>query len=311
MVPSFRLIERNFSQLRDGKRGLAARDVQAIFDPQLTPFAKFWAPPNEKELDRALRGRNLKLGPLQEENPYVLRSTVRDLMALLHSMGIASLVLRFVHPKVYGVFSTPVIDLLRIQRASTLDLYLDYCNELKDWQQNFHLNSVADTEMALWAFAQSVRATQTAEEAKRSRKAFDEDTWVQRRRVKQAILPFLEHFGPLSLAMILVEAEPNLAAMIAGREFERRMKSAAQKFVPFIDLKRDGWLYEVVTELKNRKRLTAQDALELLGVWVKRNIAVHADRTMDDQEVQSMIEKIRDICKWDCATRKDGKVNVR
>lgn len=147
---SWRSLEKDFEQLRTGKRWLVARDVVKLFERARTPFARYWPKPNEKDLDQILSHHHLVLVPV----PPDCRELVERLLAVFHNIEIVSLVLRYVHPDRFGVFSTPVVDLLQIHRPTTVKLYLAFCDELRAWQEHFGLGSVAETEMALWAFHQ-------------------------------------------------------------------------------------------------------------------------------------------------------------
>ena len=73
------------------------------------------------------------------------RELVERLLHVFHSLGVASLVLRMVHPDRFGIFSTPIVHLLQIHRAKTVDLYMALCAELRAGQEHFDLPSVAQT----------------------------------------------------------------------------------------------------------------------------------------------------------------------
>jgi lipoprotein NlpI len=57
----FAALEKRFAYVRRGRRELVTKDVLALFDPNETPFAKYWGTPNEKDVDQALR-RDILLG---------------------------------------------------------------------------------------------------------------------------------------------------------------------------------------------------------------------------------------------------------
>ena len=219
-------LEKKFEPLCTGNRWLAAKDVLNIFDPTATPFGALLAQAQRKGA-----------GPGAEESRgwcWVPRRWNRANWcgapsSVLHSTGIVSLVLRFVHPDRYGVFSTPIMNLLQVHRPRTIDLYMAYCEELRAWKEHFRMESVADTETALWTYHELVAGETHAGEASASHAEFDADIWIQRRRVAQVLRPFLRNYGPLELARILVEEEPKLAGKIAGEEYERLLRVAARE----------------------------------------------------------------------------------
>ncbi len=292
----FPRLEKEFDHLRRGARALVARDVLKIFDPKATPFdQRYWRKPNAKELDEALKNRNLMLAPIPDDP----RKLVRALLSVFHDIGTTSLVLRFVHPDRFGIFSTPIVNLLQVHGTNTADLYFAYCNELRVWKEHFGMKTVAETEMALWTYQQL--ATESERAGRREiQRGFDEDVWIQRRRTAHAVTPFIAQRGPLELARILAEAHPNLAAMIAGVEYERLLRCAARKFG--YGTKKDRISVEMlINQLAGDGHVSLEDATQLRAIWSVRNQAVHPDDLLPTlEEVENMIERIARICsRWD------------
>src|SRR2546426_10270069 len=83
-----------------------------------------WPKPHEKELNKALSRQPLRLAPITGDG----RELVERLLSVFHNLGQVSLILRFVHAETFGIFSTPIVNLLQIHRPRTVDLYLDFCN---------------------------------------------------------------------------------------------------------------------------------------------------------------------------------------
>ena len=289
---SFRALEKKFEPLCTGNRWLAAKDVQNIFDPTATPFARYWSKPNEKELDQTLKKARLVLGPA----PSDARDLVRRALEVLNGIGIVSLVLRFVHPARFGVFSTPIMNLLQVHRPRTIDLYLAYCEELRAWKEHFRLESVADTETALWTYHSLVTDETRAGERLSALGEFDADIWIQRRRVAQVLRPFLRNYGPLELARILVEEEPKLAGKIAGEEYERLLRVAARELCGGMNLNVRGAIEILFDRLAEDSYISLEDKAQLDKAWRVRNAAVHAGRPPEPEQVDNMIDTIERIC---------------
>jgi hypothetical protein len=289
-----RTLEKKFEPLCTGNRWLAAKDVLNIFDPTATPFGRYWTRPNEKELDQILKKSRLVLGPA----PSDPRELVRRGLEVLHSIGIVSLVLRFVHPDRFGVFSTPNMSLLQIHRPSTIELYAAYCDELRAWKEHFRLESVADTDTALWTYHALAASESSESEEPRSR--FAADVWIQRRRVAQVLRPFLRSYGPLELARILVEEEPKLAGKIAGEEYERLLRVAARELGGGMNLNVRGAIDILFARLTEDGYISLEDKTQLDKAWRIRNAAVHAGRPPDPEQVDNMIDTIERICRpWE------------
>jgi hypothetical protein len=294
---SWRSLEKDFEQLRTGKRWLVARDVVKLFERARTPFARYWPKPNEKDLDQILSHHHLVLVP----GPPDCRELVERLLAVFHNIGIVSLVLRFVHPDRFGVFSTPVVDLLRIHRPTTVELYLAFCDELHAWQERFGLGSVAETEMALWAFHQIASGRIGLPADSESRQAFDADVWIQRRRIAQTLRPFLQKYGALELARILAEEYPKLAGKIAGEEYERQLRSAARQ--RGLKLGPKGAVEILVDRLEQDGEISLEEKTLLRRIWKIRCAAVHPDEAPTFEQVENMIDTIERIClRWETQT---------
>lgn len=297
-VYSFRALENKFEPLRVGKRWLVAKDVLNIFDPVQTPFGRYWSKPNEKELDRVLKNVRLTVGPA----PTDPREVVKRSLGVLHSIGLVSLVLRFVHPDRFGIFSTPIMNLLQVYRPKTVDLYLAYCDELREWKEHFRIPSVAETETALWTYHEVASEERKTVDSASSQDEFNADIWIQRRRVAQVLRPFLRNYGPLELARILAYEEPKLAGMIAGEEYERRLRIAARKLGGGMNLTVKGAVEILFDRLVEGGYISLEDKALLSKAWKTRNAAVHAGLPPTPEEVENMIDIIERICRpWENA----------
>ncbi len=295
---NFARLEKHLEPLRTGRRWLVARDVLTIFDPENTPLRRYWPIPPEKDLDRELKQQRLSLGPLKSQSdPQPL---VERLLAVFHNIGVVSIILRFVHPQQFAIFSTPVAHLLMVRGATAVEAYRVFCEELRAWQQHFGLASVAETEMALWAYDQIVRHSDDAAQVEQARSAFESDLWVQRRRAAQVLRPFLRSYGPLELARILLEEDANLAGKIAAEEYERLLSVAAQKYFRRTRLSQKGAVLGLLDGLAREGHISAAERVELQRIWEIRNKAVHAGTRPTVEEVEVMIDRIESIClRWE------------
>lgn len=218
---SFSAIEEKLTDLRRGERPLGIEDIKLVFDSANTPFSRYWPVREWTQLAKKLR-EPFWVGP----PPLKREILIGRMIETLGSLGAASVVLRFVHPAEFGVLSTPLMDFLRLNRPTPTALYLAYCDELREWQKHFRMRNMAETEMGLWVLHELTK--DGAEDYRR--RAFDNDLWVQRRRMAQAIGPFQGYIG-LERAQLLAETDPNLAGQIAGREYERLLRVEAPALV--------------------------------------------------------------------------------
>ena len=290
-------LEERFREHGTGKRFLTSKDVARIFSPGNTPFGKYWSRPHNKVIEQVLKTERVYLGPL----PSDPRPLITRLLAIFHNIGTISLLLRFVYPERFVVFSTPVIHLLQVTRPNTLDLYLAYCEELARWKEHFRIPSVAKTEMAVWTYAEVAKKADTHPAAAKAVQAFDQDYWVQRQRVAQVLRPFMQRYGRLQLAEILLDEDPILAGKIAAEEYERlldiRCRSLRGRPLPL----EQGAAVKLIEELADRGTITLEDKMGLKRIWEIRNNAVHPRKERPErEEVEVMIENIQSICQpWE------------
>jgi hypothetical protein len=298
---NFGALEKRFAPLRQGQRWLAAKDVSHIFQPENTPFGRYWPQPNTKDLDKILSAKRIKLG-LNEQDRGDL---VRSLLSVFHNVGVVSIILRFTHPEQFGVFSTPVLYLVQINRAATVDLFLAYCEELATWGKRFGIPTVAGAEMAIWSFAETIKDTDTNKEAAAAARDFEDDLWIQRRRAAQIVGPFLRRYGRLQLARILLDEDDRLAGKIAADEYERLLGVASMRFKGRRLPAAKGAAEQLIDELEQKGKISLSDKAELRRVWETRNAAVHPGGSPPTREaVDVMIDRIESICSgWE-----DGKL---
>lgn len=230
---------------------------------------------------------------------------------MFHNVGVVSLILRFTHPAQFGVFSTPVLYLVQINRAATVDLYLAYCEELDAWAKRFGIPTVAQTEMAIWSFAETIKDADTNKEAAAAARSFEDDLWIQRRRAAHVVGPFLRRYGRLQIARILLDEDHRLAGKIAADEYERLLGVASVQVCGRPLLLKKGAAEQMMDELERREKISLPEKTELRRIWETRNAAVHPGGPPPTSEaVEVMIDRIQDICaRWESTSKSNIKSN--
>ena len=289
----FTALEAHFREHATGKRHLTAKDVGKLFSADNTPFARYWPRPHTKALEEKLTQERVYVGPLKGDG----EALVQRLLPVVHEIGTVSLLLRFVHPQRFGIFSTPVAHLLLVTRPSIVDLYLAYCDELARWCEHFRLTSVAQTDMALWTYAEFVKLNDRDPEAAKARRQFDDDLWVQRERAAQVIRPFFRRYGRLQLAQILLDEDWIIAGKIAAEEYERLLGLASSQVLGRPLPREKGAPERLIEELGAKGYIRPEDKVELQRVWDTRNKVVHpTGERAEREEVEVMIDFIQRIC---------------
>jgi hypothetical protein len=287
-------LERRLAIHRDGKHLFTAKDVARVFNPDATPFAKYWPRPHTKVLEEALARERLKLAPLPP-NPADL---IGRLLAVFHNLGTVSLILQFVYPERFAIFSTPVIHLVQVTRPVLMEMYLAYCDELRVWSEHFHMPSVAATSTALWTYAEITKQVTDDPHASAVRREFEEDIWVQRRRAAQVIRPFIRRYGRLQLAQILLEEDPGIAGKIAAEEYERLLNIASRRMYGRPLRREKGAAGQLLADLAARGIIDLALVTELQLVWEVRNRVVHPNNhSVTPEEVERMVDTVERVCR--------------
>ena len=184
-----------------------------------------------------------------------------------------------------------------VTRPATIDLYLAYCETLARWCQHFGLGSVAETETALWTYAEIAKLSDTDAEAAKARREFDEDMWIRRGRAAQVFRPFFRKYGRLQTAQILLDEDPILAGKIAAEEYERLLGMISMR-VRNRPLPREKGAPEgLIEELAAKGYIRPEDKPELKRIWLTRNKVVHpSGKRPERAEVEVMIDFIQGIC---------------
>lgn len=220
--PDYAGLERALQPVREGRRELAAADIETIQSGRYWDFRQFWRFPDARELARELDFAAIAapLGrlPLDEE------ATIGRLHTAFKYIENVSVVLRFLHPDHYGIISPPVEKVLEVRRGrSDVETYLNYLAEIRAVREHHALPRAADADMALWVLQERVLSGWSEPELRR---AWREDEWMLRRRAVNLLSELPGLADPLVLARALAEANTGLAGALASFEFERRMRAA-------------------------------------------------------------------------------------
>ena len=226
---------------------------------------------------------------------------IERLLKVFHNLGTVSLILQFVYPERFAIFSTPVIHLVQVTRPTLVEMYLAYCDELRIWADHFHMPSVAATSTALWTYAEITKQPTDDRLAAEARREFEDDIWIQRRRAAQVIGPFLRCYGPLGrlqLAHILHEEDPAIAGKIVAEEYERLLNIAAKRtYGRPLDFREKGAARRLLVALAALGVIDLALVTDLQFVWDLRNRVVHPDnQPVTSEEVGRMVETVERVC---------------
>lgn len=153
MKIDYATIEKGVSRLRSGE-AITYADLELIAREDLWAFDKYYMWPAREQIEDDLEKTwGLIIDP--QENPEKEADMVRALLAIFKNLSLVSILLRFVWPEHYAIYSRPCLKLLRVERGyDDCEEYFNYLNEMRNYRISFGLNRTADVDMLLWAFSQ-------------------------------------------------------------------------------------------------------------------------------------------------------------
>lgn len=296
-----------WSELRTQKgRYLQNGDLEAIFSPDKTHYGYYWKAPSGVNLD-GISLYEADRGITDKEVQQWRHHMVQRLFGGLKSMEVTSVVLSCLYPKDFGVYSPPTLMILQIPPRPPVQHYLAYCEELAAWGRHFLNSDGARTmDRALWAFYEAAYGHKKTPKAETYRTAFDTDKWVRERHAQSVLKPHFPKWLPLEQARFLIDIDRNLAGMIAGCEFEARIKELVdhgkavrdqkiRRFKPTLPAKpnRAEWGHlEAMVEyvIAQNKTDYGSERDNFQKIRELRNVAIHDERLLERKEIELMIE---------------------
>jgi hypothetical protein len=114
-------IESKLDHLRRGE-ALCYKDLLIIGDDRFWPFSEYWMWPAENQICSQLP----KTGGWLNQMPDKEERIIGDLDAIFRNISLVSIILRFVHPQYYAIYSRPLLKALRVERGrNDTDEYLN------------------------------------------------------------------------------------------------------------------------------------------------------------------------------------------
>jgi hypothetical protein len=219
--------------------------------------------------------------PEELEDEKAKKEAIRLLYESLKHIEVVSVILRFMCPDVFGIFSPPVASFLRLSPLpSPIDTYLMYLNVLKNFVEHYKvLKRVADIDMALWSAAHLVHdpAYAPLKEEMYGDEFFHE---TRLRNLLKGLEGFWRRTGMqrLIFARVVLERDHVLASVIFARVYESVLREMMEYHgllkgvIQKIDL-------ALVQQIERRSEIASlglqQGQLEAL--WKLRNKAVHGE----------------------------------
>ncbi|MBN1567734.1 MAG: hypothetical protein JXA73_07790 [Acidobacteria bacterium] len=203
---------------------LTYADLKYFESPEHWWFRRYWVFPPKDHIEPALEKETFDFWNLPESNEP---DTIRRLLYIFKSIELVSIILRFIRPEHYAIYSSPIQYMLDISHGrDNVETYLKYLGNMREIERRYGFVRVADVDMALWVlhekcFGQHQDPGIAA--------AYSADDFMLRLRANNLVAPLAE-LSDARLAGALVAVKPDLAVLIACHCFEILIRRLAGLF---------------------------------------------------------------------------------
>lgn len=181
--------------------------------------AAMFGPLPKGELERALKKRKW-YGRWRDLPTHGL---VGGIFSVYRQIEPVSMLLRFVMPERYGIYSSPVAHLLGVRpRRRQPDTYKAYLDSLQSLCDSRRFERIADVEMALWALQLGVlEGLLEAADRDALNRAYKRDSALRQMQAANLTKQLFSERSRIELAEALLTTDRSLAGQIAGVQFEQ------------------------------------------------------------------------------------------
>jgi len=270
---------------RDGR--LTWEDVQRIRENNFWIYDLHWAPPDPEAIIR-------RLGKVSGDIDFwhhirKRKALIQTLYEVFRNIEIVSVILRFVIPEHFAIYSPPMARILEVRRGHRdSETYINYLENLEEIRQHYPgFRTIAEVNMAVWVLHERVYGIHDSEDI---REAFYRDAFMEGLRLRN--MAHLLDLSDVRLARSLFPVNLRLSAQLAGFCLEQKIRRLYQKTFhespEYIDLK----------ELINRLHGAAIIDGFTAGLWhharIIRNDALHTPEKLTEIGVRDLLAQIGD-----------------
>jgi len=285
MDVNFEAIEENVKHLRDGGC-LKYQDLEIMADEKYWPFKKYWMWPQTEQIGEKLKETEGFFSDL----PVSEEEIIRKLDAIFKNLSLVSIILRFIRPKYYAIYSRPPLKILNIERGENdVDEYMNYLSNLRTLQESLHVFRTADMDMIVWALVQSEDS--------------NVDNFID--HLAEEIPPKISPVDlikslsskPIKIAEIYFDVgDYKTGGMWAGRAFEQFLKDECYRVRGYVPNWGENALFRRVELLSDSEAYWyRKDILHKLRKF--RNRAFHPENPLTELETKEFIEILKEYIK--------------
>ena len=278
-------------------RRLTYDDIARIRDSEAWNADIFGYWPSRDEIESVIESTQWDFWNLPKRET----KAITGLFRVFRQIEPVSVILRFVVPRHYGIMSPPVRKVLGLGSFRRhAEEYLAYLTNLRDLRDDRGFDTAADVDMALWVLQVGVLdnllARSFGSRCRNLKREFHRDSKLREIRVANLTRQLFSDLSRAELAEALLATNVELAAQVAGIEFERSVKrlTRAKPDDTLSDLVRDE-LPPLLRELGQREGRTTTTIIECKEAVRTRNDAVHSEGAPSIGRINRLIEAMKAV----------------
>ena len=276
-------VEQKVKHLRR-RTPLAYEDLKYFESPDHWWFQRFWVFPPKDSIEPALRKETFDFWNLPDSNEAEI---VRRLLYIFKSIELVSIILRFIRPEHYSIYSSPVQHMLEIRHGrSPVETYLAYLNNMREIEQQYGFSRVADVDMALWVLHEKCFGVHRDQEVAA---AYAADDFMLQLKARNLVAPLAE-ISDAKLARALSGVKPEIAVLVACHCFEALIRNLAKRLG--VSAAGARKLELVIEDLPNYELVTPVRKALWRSIKSWRNEFMHSGAAPSPHEIQVLLDEV-------------------
>lgn len=288
MKIDFATIEKKLAHLRQGE-AITYEDLEVIARDDLWPFNRYWMWPAKEQIENALEKTwDLIIDPVAKADQEI--DMLHGLLDIFRNISLVSILLRFVWPERYAIYSRPSLKVLQIERGyDDVEEFLNFINEMRTLRISFGVERTADVDMIVWAISQ------------REDEFNDIKALISERLPKELPLSdLLRHASscPLRVAEAFYEAgDFHTAGYWTARAFERILHQKCIRLIGYVPKSTEREMGDIEYLIKCVCEAPGNSDLEkrLFDLKKLRNAAIHIERTFNRYMAAEFIKGVKSV----------------
>jgi len=288
MKIDFLTIERKLRHLREGD-AITYEDLETIAREDLWPFKKYWMWPAREQIeDKLEKSWDYIIDPVARRDDEA--DMICRLLDIFKHISLMSILLRFIWPEHYAIYSRASLQLLQIERGHNDEQeYANYISEMRTLRLSFGVDRTADVDMIVWVCTQREEAHEELCDHLKLKLPGDLSPMDV---IKES------RTDPLRMAELFLASDSIITSGFwASRAFEKALREECRRllgYIPKDETREYGDLDYMIRCLCKYRYYRRYEKL-LINLKRLRNDAVHEERSFNRKKAQLLIEDVRKL----------------